>query len=92
MALLAPITHSEPRPEDKAIEIPPKVKAHLGLDEQRPWIILSEVNETGWPGYNLRPNAAGEYVYGFLPLKLFARVKSTLLEALELRLLKRVPR
>ncbi len=92
MALLAQITHSEPGPEDRAIEIPPKVKVHLGLDEQRSWIILTEVNETGWPGYDLRPNAAGEYVYGFLPVKLFERVKSTLLDALKQRLLKLVPR
>jgi hypothetical protein len=35
IATLAPITHSEPRPGDRAIEIPAAVKTQLGLDDLR---------------------------------------------------------
>uniref|UniRef100_B0T9S3 Growth inhibitor PemK n=1 Tax=Caulobacter sp. (strain K31) TaxID=366602 RepID=B0T9S3_CAUSK len=53
IALLAPITHSEPRDGDRAIEIPLAVKRQLGLDDQRSWVMVDEVNETAWPGYDL---------------------------------------
>lgn len=90
--LLAPMTHTEPGEGDRAIEIPPKVKEHLGLDWVRSWIMVDEVNETGWPGYDLEPNAKGEYSYGFLPPKLYNAVKIEILESLETRRLKRTPR
>lgn len=66
---VAPITHTEPLNPDMALEIPPKVKAHLGLDTNRSWIILDDFNEFIWPGYDLRALAGkpGSYDYGFLP-------------------------
>lgn len=36
--VVAPITHLEPRPPSQGIEIPPKVKHHLGLDDERSWV------------------------------------------------------
>ena len=39
---VAPITHSEPLDLNAALEIPPKLKAHLGLDTERSWIILDD--------------------------------------------------
>lgn len=91
IVLLAPITHSEPA-SAAAVEIPPKVKAHLGLDWARSWVILDQVNETGWPGYDLQPNADGKYAYGFLPPRLYSHIKDKLVEALRENKLKRVPR
>jgi hypothetical protein len=91
IVLLAPITHSAPA-SAAAVEIPPKVKAHLGLDWARSWVILDEVNETGWPGYDLQPNADGKYAYGFLPPRLYSQIKTRLVEALREHKLKRVPR
>jgi hypothetical protein len=41
---VAPITHSPPRDMSAAVEIPPRVKEHLGLDSERSWVILNEVN------------------------------------------------
>ena len=66
---VAPITHSEPFDLNAALEIPPKLKAHLRLDTERSWIILNDFNEFIWPGYDLRPIAgqSGCYEYGFLP-------------------------
>lgn len=70
-----PITHSAPTDPATAIEIPPAVKQHLGLDEARSWIVVSEGNEFEWPGYDLRKVPGTErYEYGFLPPRFFANV------------------
>ena len=40
-----PITHSPPADENSAVEIPLPVKRHLGLDDERSWIVVAEGNE-----------------------------------------------
>jgi hypothetical protein len=40
-----PITHSAPADPASAVEIPMPVKRHLGLDDDRSWIVVSEGNE-----------------------------------------------
>ena len=92
IAMLAPITHSEPRSGDRAIEIPQAVKKQLGLDELRSWVMVDEVNETAWPGFDLQTNARGQYVYGFIPPTLFGRIKAEMMDVLKARRLRRVPR
>lgn len=92
MVMLAPITHAEPREGDEAIELPTAVKRHLGLDDPRSWIVLDEVNETGWPGFDLRANARGAYAYGFIPPRLHAQIKARILEIYRAGALKRVAR
>jgi mRNA-degrading endonuclease toxin of MazEF toxin-antitoxin module len=71
--VVVPITHSEPRDPKVAIEIPLAVKKHLGLDSERSWVILDEINEFAWPGFDLRPIKGddGRIDYGFLPPKFF---------------------
>ncbi len=73
---VAPITHLPPRDATVAIEIPPRVKQHLGLDGERSWVILDEFNEFVWPGFDLCPvpGKAGRYDYGLLPPALFAKI------------------
>ena len=70
---VVPITHSPPRHLASSLEIPPRVKAHLGLDSERSWVILDDVNVFIWPGYDLRPikSRGGRIDYGFLPPRLF---------------------
>ncbi len=92
IAMLAPITHSEPRPDDQAIEIPQAVKKQLGLDDLRSWVMVDEVNETAWPGYDLQTNAQGQYAYGFIPPTLFRRIKAEMMQVLKASRLRRVPR
>ncbi len=71
-----PITHTAPRDPRAAVEIPPPVKRHLGLDDARSWIILAEGNEFVWPGYDLRKvPKTDRYEFGFLPPRLFDRVR-----------------
>ena len=92
MALLAPITHSQPGAENRAIEIPQAVKERLGLDAMRSWVMIDEVNETRWPGYDLQPLAKGLYAYGFVPPVLFRRIRDALNQVVKERRLKRIPR
>lgn len=81
--IVAAITHSAPQGETIAIEILPKVKAHLGLDNERSWIVLDEVNSFDWPGFDLRPieGSKTEFSYGFIPPKLYEQVRDTLVAA-----------
>jgi hypothetical protein len=70
-----PITHSAPRDPKAAVEIPQRVKKHLGLDDRRSWIVVTEGNEFVWPGYDLRKVVGSDdYAFGFLPPRLFNRV------------------
>jgi hypothetical protein len=73
---VAPITHSPPHDPTVAVEIPPRVKEHLGLDGERSWVVLEEVNIFTWPGFDLRPIRRGEtrIDYGLLPPKFFDRL------------------
>lgn len=70
-----PITHRMPTDPAAAVEILSSLKQHLGLDDDRSWIIVDEGNEFLWPGYDLRkrPNS-DHYDYGFLPPRFFRQV------------------
>jgi hypothetical protein len=70
---VAPITHSEPDSLATAFELPGPVKRHLGLDAGHSWVILDEVNEFAWPGFDLRPisRSSDSFAYGLLPPRLF---------------------
>jgi hypothetical protein len=70
-----PITHAPPSEPGRAVEIPPALKRHLGLDEARSWVVVSEGNEFLWPGYDLRKVPGTDtYQYGFLAPRFFDRV------------------
>jgi hypothetical protein len=79
-----PITHTQPAGDERAIEIPSVVKARLGLDGQRSWVVVTEVNRFLWPGPDLRflPGKGPESsVYGFLPPGFFRAVREGFLAA-----------
>ena len=57
---VVPVTHTPPDRPDEAVEIPAVVKRHLGLDEARSWIVVSEINRFIWPGPDLRPVSRAE--------------------------------
>jgi hypothetical protein len=59
LVTVLPITHTAPADPGGAVEIPAPVKRHLGLDDGRSWIIVSEGNEFDWPGYEFGKPAAG---------------------------------
>lgn len=78
-----PVTHTPPGDPALAVEIPAAVKRTLGLDAERSWIILSELNRFVWPGPDLRPLSATStrYAYGLLPEALFETVRRKWLAA-----------
>jgi hypothetical protein len=67
---VAPVTHSEQPLEALAVELPLATKQRLKLDEERSWIVTNEVNKFTWPGPDVRPDAEGEVIIGFVPAKL----------------------
>jgi hypothetical protein len=70
-----PITHSAPVEPASAVEIPPAVKKHLGLDDAPSWIVIAEGNEFVWPGFDLRRVPQTQrYEFGFLPPRYFNKV------------------
>ena len=73
---VAPITHSEPRDKDAAVEIPSATKARLGLDGERSWVVISEVNQFAWPGVDLAAVSGNpvRFDYGFLPPGLYKKI------------------
>jgi hypothetical protein len=79
---VAPITHSPPSDPNTAIEIPLRVKQYLRLDSERSWIVLDEINEFMWPGFDLRPVKGDDsrVEYGLLPPKLFEQLISKFTE------------
>jgi PemK-like, MazF-like toxin of type II toxin-antitoxin system len=75
IVVVLPITHTPPDDPASAVEIPVAVKRHLGLDDERSWIVVAEGNEFEWPGYDIRKIGRGDrYDYGFLPPRLFNQV------------------
>jgi len=72
-----PITHTPPHAATDAIEIPAAIKRHLGLDDDRSWIILDEMNVFAWPGPDLRPVHTGTdtILFGYLPAGFFRTVR-----------------
>lgn len=60
VVVVLPITHTPPRDAATAIEIPATIKRHLGLDDERSWIVVAEGNKFVWPGYDLRQSASGQ--------------------------------
>lgn len=94
LVLILPITHSRPSGETVAIEIPMAVSEHLGLDDARSWIVISEANVDFWPNAGLAPipGKRGVYAYGFLPPSLFEKVKDGFAKLFEKRRAKLVRR
>src|ERR1700730_9111461 len=70
-----PVTHRAPQDAAAAVEIPRAVKQHLGLDDDRSWVIVSEGDQFVWPGYDLRKvRSTDRYEYGYLPPRFFRDV------------------
>jgi hypothetical protein len=81
--VLLPVTHSEPGAGTTAVEIPAKVKEHLGLDEEHSWVIISECNVDIWPSPDLAQvpgKDAGTYAYGHIPPLLLRRIREAWVE------------
>lgn len=92
--LVAPFTTQPPRNPDAAVEAPEAVLRHLRLETDRAWIMCDEINEFTWPGFDLRvtPRTDALGVYGYLPPKLYRRVRDAVASRFRAQRLARVPR
>jgi hypothetical protein len=63
-----------------------------GLDDDRSWVIVDEVNELVWPGFDLEPDVHGEIAFGLLPSRLYERVRGMVLKCARAGALRRIPR
>lgn len=94
------ISHSPPRPGQRALEFPPKLAAHLGLNTEPAWVYTDEFNVCTWLGPDLRPadrlsslpTSREACVIGRLPTGWFDRLKTHFVESYRLKLAKPVPR
>ena len=80
---VAPITHSPPSDLATAVELPAATKHRLGLDDERSWAVVSEVNRFRWPGPDLRPIPGANptrFSYGLLPAGLFRQIRERLID------------
>ena len=93
LAYAVGMSHKPPHASEKAIEVPKKLKRHLGLDEDRSWIYTDQLNEFTWPGPDLRlaewlsklPSARNSCIIGALPNNWFALLKQDVIENLKLK-------
>ncbi len=86
-----PITHAQPASNEVAIEIPLGIKRLIGLDTQPSWIVLDELNDFVWPGFDLSPvpgSAPPNYSYGVLPPAFFDQVRDRFLALYDARRVK----
>lgn len=94
------ISHKPPLAFERTLEVPLKLKRHLGLDDEPAWIYTDQVNVFAWPGPDVRPadrlssrpEARGSCVIGRLPDKWFEAVKQHLAESYRLGKVSPVPR
>jgi hypothetical protein len=79
--VILPITHLPPDSDTVGIEIPPRVRQAIGLDDAPSWVIVSEHNVDEWPNGGLAPvpGRPGVFSYGFIPPGLFAQIKAKFL-------------
>jgi hypothetical protein len=81
LVLVAPVTHTAPQNEADAVEIPGNARKQLGLDQDRSWIMVDELNRFIWPGPDIRPAPESDApFYDALPDWLFERVRRGVLE------------
>jgi hypothetical protein len=74
--LVVPVTHTPPKDQNEALEIPAVVKKRLGLDAARSWVVLTESNIFTWPG----PDVRSSVTYGFLPPNFFNKLRQQFVE------------
>jgi hypothetical protein len=74
---VVPVTHQQPSDLSNGVELPHVTKKRLGLDDERSWVISTEVNRFTWPGSDLRPisrNKSDQFACGFVPADLVRKV------------------
>ena len=82
---VVPITHAPPSEGTAAVELTSATCAGLGLDDERSWVVVDEVNRFRWPGPDLRPVRSGKWAFGTLPRGDLLRVAAGVRDAVTAR-------
>jgi hypothetical protein len=94
--LVVPISHSYPEvgEEKYSLEIPAEISAAIGLDQERNWVRVSEVNEFEWPSASVRPRPDDptRMDYGMIPEAFFNEIRKHLAKAVSEHRLARAKR
>lgn len=79
--MVAPITHSPPEGDSKPVEVPHRVAKHLGLDDDRMYVVTHEGNSLDWddPGF-VPAIPKKEWIYGRVPMALYDQIIGTMRE------------
>lgn len=80
--MVVPITSQPVKSDRDVVAIPDAVARHLGLDDSKPsHVMVDEVNMFHWPNDLARVpgRTPGTFHYGFIPPKLFARIRDAVL-------------
>lgn len=70
-----PITHTKPQRSENGVELLPKSKQRLQLDDRPTWVITSELNHFEWPGPDVARKNSGIVSRGFLPEQVTTRLR-----------------
>lgn len=94
--VVCPLTSQTPDMTASIVEIPHKVKNHLGLvDRDKSYAVTSEVNTFVWPGPDLRPfekQDRKDVYFGQLPGALFIQIRDKVLAHAKAGKLSNTPR
>lgn len=94
--LVVPISHSYPDvgEEEYSLEIPAEICFRIGLDKDRSWVRVSEVNEFEWPSPEIRPRPddPSRVDYGMIPEEFFLEIRKRLADAVSKNRLARARR
>ena len=71
---MVPVTHTPPA-SGTGIELPHRVKAHLGLDDKRSWVVLTDLNRVLWDDAGIVPATRVRWDYGALPQPLLIEIQ-----------------
>jgi hypothetical protein len=82
-----PISTKPPRPDQPAVKIPDQVRRHLDLPDDS-WIVISECNVQYWPNDVSRVPGSRRWFYGFIPPRLFRKVRDEVVAELKKQRLK----
>ncbi|PKP94727.1 MAG: hypothetical protein CVT77_01595 [Alphaproteobacteria bacterium HGW-Alphaproteobacteria-16] len=84
LVTVLPVTHTPPRDERLAVELPHDTKKRLGLDDARSWIVVTDASRFIWPGPDVRfarPGDPASVAYGLLPAGIFNEMRDKFIVA-----------
>lgn len=91
-ALVCGVTHSAPDSPDDGVEIPPRQREVLGLDNRRQWVVTSEANIVDWDDPGIVPLDSGDWLYGELTRQFAEEVRGSAVRNLDQKRLAMIER